>query len=71
MRALLASLARKILGETWTIPLGVSAALVLALLPRSVLCHDEWQLVGGFALAALLFATLIRSLPADDRRASN
>ena len=71
MRALLASVRRKILGETWTIPLGVSAALALALLARALLPHHEWQLLGGFALAALLIATLIRSLPTDHRRASN
>ena len=70
MRALLVSVRRKVLGETWTIPLGVSATLGLALLVRALLPEGDWQLVGGFALAVLLIATLIRSLPTKYRRAS-
>jgi hypothetical protein len=65
VRSLLASLRRKLLGETWTIPLGVCSAILLALLARGLLPHDEWRPVGGFALAAPLIATLVRSLSTD------
>jgi hypothetical protein len=65
VRSLLVSLRRKLLGETRTIPLGVSSAILLALLARAVLPHGAWQTVGGFALAALLIATLVRSLSTD------
>ena len=65
MKSLLASLRRKLLGETWTIPLGVCSAILLALLARALLPQGEWQAVGGFALAALLIATLVRSLSSD------
>jgi hypothetical protein len=68
MRSLLSRLRRKLLGETWTIPLGVAGALVLALLLRALLPSNEWQTVGGFVLAVLLIATLIRSLPLKHHR---
>lgn len=63
MTSRLGSLRRKLLGETWTIPLGVGAALVVARLGHAVVPHSEWQTAGGFVLAAVLIATLIRSLP--------
>jgi hypothetical protein len=66
--ALLSSVRRKLFGETRTIPLGVAIALMLAIVLRAILPHSEWQLVGGFALAAALIATLIRSLSIDKRR---
>jgi hypothetical protein len=62
VRSLIASLRRKLLGETWTIPVGVCSAILFALLARALLPDGEWQTVGGFALAALLIATLLRSL---------
>jgi UDP-N-acetylmuramyl pentapeptide phosphotransferase/UDP-N-acetylglucosamine-1-phosphate transferase len=60
MRALLASLRRLILGETWTIPLG--AALGLAVVMRAWLPHATWQAVGGFCLAIFVLAVLALSL---------
>jgi uncharacterized membrane protein YkvA (DUF1232 family) len=71
MRSLLLTLRRKVLGETWTIPLGLAAALVLALVLRAVLSGSEWQTFGRFALAGLLIATLIRSLPLGRRLTDN
>jgi hypothetical protein len=62
MSAALKSLRRLILGETWTIPLGVAGALVLAVLIRAALPEGTWQAVGGFTLAALLVAALASSL---------
>ena len=62
MRAMLTSLRELVLGETWTIPLGVGAALALAGLMRATLPEGTWQAVGGFGLAGLLVATLAYSL---------
>jgi hypothetical protein len=62
MRSLLASLRRLILGETWTIPLGVGAALMLAVAIRALLPHGTWQTAGGFCLAVFVLAALAGSL---------
>jgi hypothetical protein len=60
--ALVRSLRHLILGETWTIPLGVGVTLVLALLLRAALPSGAWQAVGGFAVTALLVVALACSL---------
>jgi hypothetical protein len=62
MKAMLSSVRHLILGETWTIPLGVGATLLLAVLMRALLSEGAWTTGGGFALAALIIATLARSL---------
>ena len=62
MRPFLASLRRLILGETWTIPLGVGAALGLAVVMRAWLPHATWQPTGGFCLALFVLAALAFSL---------
>lgn len=68
MSALLSSARRKLLGETRTIPLGIAAALMIALLLQGLLPPHDWQLVGGLALAAAVITTLLRSLPIDNPR---
>ena len=62
MRTVLSSLRHLILGETWTIPIGVGAALLLALLVRASLSESAWETGGGFALAGLVIAALAGSL---------
>jgi hypothetical protein len=62
MSALLRSLRRLILGETWSIPLGVGAALAIAVGIRAALPEDAWHAAGGFALAVMLVAALAWSL---------
>jgi hypothetical protein len=62
MRAFLGSLRRLVLGETWTIPLGVAVSLLLALFLRAWLPEGTWQSAGGFALAALVIGALAYSL---------
>jgi hypothetical protein len=60
---------RKLFGETRTIPLGLAAAIVVALLLQTLLPRADWQWSGGFAFAAVLIATLLRSLhPKTPRR---
>jgi hypothetical protein len=51
-----------ILGETWTIPLGVGASLLIAAALRSELTADVWHRGGGFVLAGLVTATLAVAL---------
>jgi hypothetical protein len=62
LSALLRSLRQLILGETWTIPLGVGGALALTVALRAALPAGAWHALGGFALAALLVAALGWSL---------
>ena len=71
MTALLRSARRKILGETWAIPVGVAATILLAYLMRGLLAHGEWQNAGAVALVAAIVTTLIFSFPADVRGANN
>jgi hypothetical protein len=62
MRPVLSSLRRVLLGETWTIPLGVGAALGLAVAIRASLPETAWEAAGGFCLAAFVLTTLVYSL---------
>jgi hypothetical protein len=61
VKALLGSLRSLILGETWTIPLGVALTLVAALVLRATLPAHVWTHEGGFMMAALLAVTLVVS----------
>ena len=65
--ALLRSLRSLILGETWTIPLGVAAAVVIAALLRSAISEQLWDEIGGFALAAMVAITLVVSISRSSR----
>jgi hypothetical protein len=62
MRPVLTALRRLIFGETWTIPLGVGAALVGAVLVRAALPERAWQTAGGFLFAVAIVAALAYSL---------
>jgi len=62
MSGLLGSLRRLIFGETWTIPLGIGAALAAAELMRTALSESVWTSVGGFGLAVMVIAALACSL---------
>jgi hypothetical protein len=44
-----------VLGETWTLPAGIAAAVLLAVLVRAVAGVDGWwREAGGFVLLAFL-----------------
>jgi hypothetical protein len=58
----LRSLRSLVFGETWTVPLGVGASLVVAFLVRGVLPDHVWTEAGGFVIAAVAVATLAVSL---------
>jgi hypothetical protein len=62
MSGLPGSLRRLIFGETWTIPLGVGAALAAAELMRTALPESVWTSAGGFGLAVMVVAALACSL---------
>jgi hypothetical protein len=66
--ALLRSLRSLILGETWTIPLGVAAAVLIAVLLRSAISEQLWDELGGFALAATVALTLVASIARSSTR---
>jgi len=67
VRSWLTSLRRLILGETWTIPLGVSASVALAVLIRASLPEATWEAAGGFCLAAFVLGVLAYSLRSAPR----
>ena len=62
MIALLRSLRSLILGETWTIPLGVATTVLSGALLHAALSDHLWNEIGGFALAGMVAATLVVSL---------
>ena len=62
MTAFLRSRRSLLLGETWTIPIGVGASLMIAAVLHSALPADLWHEGGGFVLAALVTATLTVAL---------
>lgn len=52
-----------VLGETWTLPLGIAVAVgVAALLRVAAGPHGWWREAGGAVLLALLIAVLIASV---------
>ena len=64
------ALRKLVLGETWTLPLGVLATLAVALTLHE-LAGDAawWRHAGGFVLLALVLAAFTLSLaPARRRR---
>jgi hypothetical protein len=64
------ALRKLVLGETWTLPLGVLATLALALVLHGLAGDTAWwRQVGGFVLLACVLAVLAASLaPAWRRR---
>ena len=58
------ALRKLILGETWALPLGVAATLVVGLVLEAVEGDDAWwRHAGGFLLLALVVAALTAALP--------
>jgi hypothetical protein len=57
------TLRKLILGETWTLPIGVATVvLVGAFLVRPLLGHDAWRHAGGFFLLVGIGAVLLLSV---------
>ena len=63
------ALRKLVLGETWTLPLGVLATLALALTLHEVAGDAAWwRHAGGFVLLACVLAVLTASLAPALRR---
>lgn len=62
MRAVLRSLRKLLLGETWSIPLGVAAALCVSLLARDAVAPGTWAQLGGPIVAVAIIASLLVAL---------
>jgi hypothetical protein len=63
----IAQLRKLVLGETWTLPLGVAVTLVAAL-ALDAASPAWWERGGGFVLLAAVLATLVVSLRGSSRR---
>ena len=59
-------LRRLVLGETWIVPLGVAAVLVLGLLAQLVL-PDAWSSVGGFLMLSAVVVIVVVSVGRSGR----
>jgi hypothetical protein len=58
------ALRKLVLGETWTLPLGVAAVLALGLVLDAAFGADRWwKDAGGFLLLAGVLLALTASLP--------
>ena len=67
---LLRTLRKVVLGETWTLPLGLAAVVLLsALAVRPLLGHAAWRHAGGFVLLAGVAVVLIVSVARSSRSA--
>ena len=65
----LAQLRKLILGETWSLPIGVLASVGIAALIREIAGPDGWwRHAGGYVLFGLVAATLTISLAGALRR---
>jgi hypothetical protein len=67
--SVLAQLRKLVLGETWSLPLGVGVALGIAGIARALAgAHGWWHRAGGFVLLGLLVVALSASLAGTLRR---
>jgi uncharacterized membrane protein len=68
--SVLSTLRKLVLGETWTLPVGITAVVLVAALVVRPALHGGWEHAGGFVLLGGLCAALILSvsLSAGKRR---
>ena len=57
----LRALKKLLLGETWSLPLGLALALLTCVLARSFL-STAWEDIGGFVLLAAVAVALVLSV---------
>jgi hypothetical protein len=70
--SVLRTLKKLILGETWILPLGTAAVVLLAALVARPLMDDAWRRAGGFLLLAgvAVVLTVSVAITAGGRRRS-
>jgi membrane protein implicated in regulation of membrane protease activity len=61
------TLKKLLFGETWLLPIGIAAVIVVALVIRPLLGH-VWTDVGGFVLLAGVVAVLLTCVSRTARR---
>jgi hypothetical protein len=64
---LLSTLRKLILGETWTLPVGVAAAVLVAAFVARPLLDATWDRAGGFVLLGGVCAVLVLSVSSSAR----
>jgi hypothetical protein len=63
----LRTLKKLVLGETWVLPLGVAALVVLGGLVLRPVLGDAWDRAGGFVLLAGVLAVLVAGVALSGR----
>jgi hypothetical protein len=58
---MIATLRKLVLGETWTLPIGIGLAVGIAAVLRE-LGGDWWREAGGFVLLALVLLALLAAV---------
>jgi hypothetical protein len=66
---MIATLRKLVLGETWTLPIGVAVAVGAAGILRAVAGdHGWWHDAGGFVLLGLILLALLAAVGRPGRR---
>ena len=60
--SVLSALRKLILGETWTLPVGITAVVLVAAFVVRPMLHGTWDRIGGFVLLAGVCAVLLLSV---------
>jgi hypothetical protein len=60
--SVLPQIRKLLLGETWSLPLGIAAAVGAAAVTRGLTPREWWSHDGGFVLLGLLLGALTLSL---------
>jgi hypothetical protein len=63
----LRTLKKLVLGETWSLPLGVAAVTIVAALVVRPLSGDRWDAAGGFILLLGIVGVLLGSVARSAR----
>jgi uncharacterized membrane protein len=62
------TLRKLVLGETWTLPIGVAVAVGVAAVLRGLAGDGWWRDAGGFVLLALILLALLAAVGRPGRR---
>ena len=64
----MSALRKLVLGETWSLPLGLAAVVLVAAFVARPLLGDAWDRAGGFLLLAGVAVVLLVSVARSSRR---